>query len=638
MLRNEKVIRSLLSKEMLKDVKDYEKTGEDAIYWLANKKGKTYKEIITRFQSSEIDMVSNSGLKTEDEWKNLYHDFGEVNSGLVAVDDDEEKGKLYSCYAIKGTTNRTSKVMFPLMESYASRYDLFSNKNDCPNYNYMLNKISDAYNIKIKNSPKTNDVEYKESFKTLEKVKSAGYKVLNLCRKFLKKEKISEPISFRGKTEISTQKLADSEKLTGILNHLVEKTAKYLNKTQKLNLSERELYAASLYSDILMSRVLNYGDSELNEKIELSLRLQFSNLLARDCYGIETLNKIADLGMDCAMYNLKKLGINTKEAVANAKNAGYEFANEPTTLREAMLGHKVNVYKDELTDDESLGISDTKKKRKNTQKPKIAKKKPIESKKGKNTPKKAKEEQKEEDKEGPKKEEKPKAKKQSANPKQKGSKPKTKKESPKRPRKRNSTKNANPNDIKEEKPEEEKEPEIELIPEIEKQPRNQNPQKFETSIRKKVDKVVNKAFKNYMQKTVLSMGRIEKQDGKVYNKIKRRHSFVEDMLDFYENNKKIDTNGVVDNFRTLNADLSKEDKIIAKKYANALINLREAIVESIYEDRKLKDEYINATSADVVNKYIAERFEKGTLPSYLNNILIKSLKSIDNLSESTKEL
>ena len=81
------VDKSRLTKEMLKDVEEYERTGEDAIFLLA-KRNSNYKDIITRMQSSNIAFVANSGVKSFDDWNNTWSLNTKINEDMVALNED----------------------------------------------------------------------------------------------------------------------------------------------------------------------------------------------------------------------------------------------------------------------------------------------------------------------------------------------------------------------------------------------------------------------------------------------------------------------------------------------------------------------------------------------------------------------
>ena len=586
------VDRSRLSSDMLKDVEDYERTREDAIFWLGSHKQKSYKDIITRLQSSNINLVALSGVKTINEWSRRPSLINSINTDLVPVNNDNGVLK-YSCYALKDTNSHTYGIRILMVESYASKRLLLMN-SVCPNYSSLINKITKTYNIKVSEQLlKKGLVNYKPKFPVLAKIKSAGYKVLNLCRKFFNKEQIVEPLKFSGKILLQgyiydgrsiRYVISKAEKLTEVLDKIMRVTANHFNKVDKIGLSKKELLITTLYADILMNRALNYGNAQLNGDIEDALKLQFSNALAESCPSVDSLDKISSLGMKCAIYNLKKMGISIEDVVTNAKNIGFSFANAPSSYEQALLGYKAGentlesedvvetkVAEFETTQEKSdtpinLGgfanfVTNTQlgnntiytcASNLNTQQYTIAKdilnKENVET---NNTVKEV----------------------------------------------------ANATTVNEEK------------------------------VRKYIDNVIKKAMKNYLGKTVVNMSNCANPNGKVYNKIKRRHLFIEGMFSYYENSKKFDLSDILEDLRVELELGDNTDSSYARKYGNLLLKTREEIIEAIFESGK---DYSGKTVSELVNQFANEKYEKNSLATFISSVLNKSLKDIDELKQPTK--
>ena len=346
------VDKSRLTKEMLKDIEEYERTGEDAIFLLA-KQENDYRDIITRMQSSNILFVANSGVKTLDDWNNNGIMNRGVNEKLVALNNDNGKLK-YSCYALKAPTSYKQGLRLPFVDSYASKKrSLFAGNNEFSTYSSLLEKISSVYKIKIKEIDfAKKHIVYKKGSKFVSILKDKTHRVLNLCRKFLRKEQKVAPIRFKGKLSItkhlssvskSRYEISQQEKFTEILDKIILATAKHFAKNDKLDLTEKEMLVATLYADILMSRAINYGDVKNNTDIENALKLQLSNVLATLEPSKSKLKQLTNLGMKSAIYNLQKMGISVKEVVDNAKACGFTYSSEPTTYEDALLGSKLKL-------------------------------------------------------------------------------------------------------------------------------------------------------------------------------------------------------------------------------------------------------------------------------------------------------
>ena len=571
------VDRNRLSSDMLRDVEDYERTREDAIFWLGSHKRKSYKDIITRLQSSNINLVALSGVKTVDDWARRSSLINSINTDLVPVNNDDGVLK-YSCYALKDTDTHTYGIRIPMMESYASKRILFMNSK-CPNYSSLINKITKSYNIKIVEEwPKKGLVYYKPKFPILAKIKSAGYKVLNLCRKFLKKDQLVEPLKFSGKIMLQDRiyaglsiryVISNAEKLTEVLDKIMRVTVNHFNKTDKLGLSKKEMLMATLYADILINRAMDYGDTQLNGDIEDALKLQFSNVLAGSSPSADSLDEIATLGMKCAIYNLKKMGLGLNEVISNVKNAGFSFAGIPSSYEEALLGYRAveSVIEDEkvVEDDNKeensdiLNFGDFSQYYVDT----ILRGTPIYS-------------------------------------------------------------NIKPNDGEQVYIEDEKKNEVT----VEKNTITVTEEK----VRKYVDNVIKKAMKNYLGKTVVSKSNCATLGGKVYGRIQRRHLFIENMFSYYENSKKFDLSEIVEDLRAELETGGNIDSSYARRYSNLLLKTREEIIESIFESGI---DYSGKTVSELVNGFANEKYGKNSFSTFISSVLTKSLKDVDDLRKPT---
>lgn len=545
------VDKTRLTQEMLQDIEDYERTGEDAIYLLAKKK-KNYIDIITRMQSSNIDMIAHSGLKTVADWDYIRNTNKGVNTDLVAVNNDAGNLK-YSCYALKDPQNHEIGLRIPLLDTYASKKrSLFGKNPTFATYNQLISKIADVYKIKVKEKHVGNKhITYKTTKNPVVLIKKAGYKLLNLCRTFFKKEKVQQPILFKGKISItnniapgtsSKYVMSQQEKFTEVLDKIIYATAKHYVKFNKLKMTKKEILASCLYADILMSRVINYGDSQINNNIENALKLQFSNVLASICPSAEKLSEISALGMKCAIFNLKKLGMSLEDVVKNAKSSGYSFDTEPQSFEDALLGSKLRLQQKQsinLQEQESgkEQINDT------------------------------------------------------------------------------------------------------VAPETQTKIDKGGDSLLETetllkkdTARKYIDKVIAKSLKNYISKSIIEMDGYENKTGKVYNKIQRRHLFVENMLAYYEKQKGLDLSDLLEDLRKELALGDESDRSYARKYSNTLLSMREAIVDSIFQENQYIKKVNNETIISLINKYIGQHYpDSKSLSPFINSVLKKSLKDIDRL-------
>lgn len=586
------VDKSRLTKEMLKDIEEYERTGEDAIFLLA-KQENDYRDIITRMQSSNILFVANSGVKTLDDWNNNGMMNCGVNEKLVALNNDNGKLK-YSCYALKAPTSYKQGLRLPFVDSYASKKrSLFAGNNEFSTYSSLLEKISGVYKIKIKevDSAKKHIV-YKKGSKFVSMLKDKTHRVLNLCRKFLRKEQKVAPIRFKGKLSItkhlssvskSRYEISQQEKFTEILDKIILATAKHFAKNDKLDLTEKEMLVATLYADIVMSRAINYGDVKNNTDIENALKLQLSNVLATLEPSKSKLKQLTNLGMKSAIYNLQKMGISVKEVVDNAKVCGFTYSSEPTTYEDALLGSKLKLQ--EMQANNIVEQKDNNQNKEQETKNNIA-----------SDIKKSQEEK-----------------------------------NTKKGNEYSYTASVDANSIANyytnvanlgnyviNIPNESTKKEVELT---------------QKSARKYVDTIVMKAFKNYMAKSVVVMSGYSNKTGKVYAKMQRRHLFIEDMLAYYEANKSLDMSQLVIELTKMIEQNDNSDALQACKFGNSLLSFREAMISSIFKDAETMKKENGETIATLVNKYLKENYNATSLTPFVNNMLKASMKDIDKLSK-----
>ena len=331
-----------LSQKMLDDVKDFEETGEDAIYWLGKGKLKSTDEIITRIQSSHMAEVCFSGLKTKEEWENSNGVLTEIKESLCPVSSTDK----YSSYALKESDYSMGNLRYPLFNTFASKNVLFSTKT-FPNYYNLLNRIKSAYKIKIVEQSFKGDLfTYKRKGRITAMLKNSGLKVLNLCKKLFKKQTFTINPSYKGKIVIkdtytynngNVYKFSQQEKFTKILDAIANIETKHQNKKLKAKLNKDEQFFARLYSEVLLSRAINYGDVVSNKNVESSLTLQMSNVLAKLDLSPEQIVNASNVGKKVALNTIKRLGLSLADVRTAFVNSGYKYKIEPVTIEDALF-------------------------------------------------------------------------------------------------------------------------------------------------------------------------------------------------------------------------------------------------------------------------------------------------------------
>lgn len=334
--------KTRLSEGMRADLADYEKTKEDAIYWLGTGATKTTDQIITRFQSSRIVDVALSGLKTVSDWSLSNNSLRTIKTSTPAMSINNK----YSSYALMENSSTMGNLRYPLCNSFAAKNILFS-KKEFPTYNELVQKVQNAYKIKVvEQTSKDKLFTYEQEGKLGAKLKNLGIGIVNLCKTIFKKDKFKTEPSYKGKMILNNNytygngsfyKISQHEKFTRIIDGILAITVKNQAKNNKVKLSDNEMFASRLFAEVLLSRAINYGDVESNIKVETSLTLQLSNVLAALDLSPERLQVVSKLGMASALNAIEKLGLSIEDVKNSVKNAGYKYAKEPQTMEEALL-------------------------------------------------------------------------------------------------------------------------------------------------------------------------------------------------------------------------------------------------------------------------------------------------------------
>ncbi len=333
--------KTQLSESLLKDMKDFAKTGEDPIFWLANKKNVSIDEIITRMQSANIESVVALGYKTIDQWSKSTPP-RTVRSSIAPITNTNR----YSSFALVEDAKNIGKLRYPLVASYAAK-NLFFESKTFSDYSRFINKIQSAYKIKIIEKNDSGSLfNYKRKGKIRAQLKNIGLGALNLCRKLTKKQTYKTSSSYKGKIILNGSiaigdnhryKFSQQEKLTRIIYALTTVTSKDIAKQNKVKLDKNVMAYANLLANVLICRAINYGNNNANRVVEASLSLQMCNTLAGLEIDTETLNKANDVAMQTALFTINKLGI-SKNEIMNAMHAtGYTYYTQPQTIIEALV-------------------------------------------------------------------------------------------------------------------------------------------------------------------------------------------------------------------------------------------------------------------------------------------------------------
>ncbi len=342
--------KTLLSDALLKDMKDFAKTGEDPIFWLANGKNVSVDEIITRMESANIESVVALGYKTADEWTNAKPS-RVVRKSIAPITNTNR----YSSFALVEDANQIGKLRYPLVASYASKNLFFASKT-FPDYSRFINKIKSAYKVKVIEKNDSGKLfNYKKNGRLSAVLKNIGLGTLNLCKKIFKKQIYKPSSSYKGKIIINSSiaigdnqryKFSQQEKLTRIIFALTTTTIKDIAKQNKIKLDKNVMAYSNLLANILISRAINYGGNNENRVVEASLSLQMCNTLAGLEIDSETLKKANQVAMQTALFTINKLGISKSEIMAAMRATGYEYYSEPLTIEDALVPRRMLTNED----------------------------------------------------------------------------------------------------------------------------------------------------------------------------------------------------------------------------------------------------------------------------------------------------
>ncbi len=573
---------NILSQKMLKDLKNYQATGEDAIYLLGYYRNLSTDEIITRLQTSRIEDIINSGLKTEEEWNNFSAPIKKIRTESGSVYGDK-----YSCYALKENDFSYGHLRYPMSSFFASKNILFVKKT-FPKYESLISKIQNVYKVKVIERNYQNQLfKYKKENKIKAMIKNVAYGFLNLCRTILKKNKLNYRPSYRGKIFVKDNvvfnngfvyQISEQEKFTKILDGILAITTKNAAKKLRSNLSSKELFFSRLYAEVLLSRAIDYGDSETNRKIEDCLTLQMSNVLAGLNMSNSEINEAARIGFNVALVTIKRLGLSLEDVKKSVLNAGYKYDTMPTSIEEALLPKYVSnplliENKDnEIVKEQSAEVQ------KNEYKPNFV--------------------------------------------------ILNEKEAYRDNEKQNKDvvdANITDKDADENKYADK----IKLVG-----VKDTKTYLTKNSAKKYIDRVIESNFKKKIDQSVGQILLGEVGDKKL-EKLNRQYNFVEHMLSFYNKNKDMDTTKIeeiMNNELYVRKDVA--DNNYAHSFGKSFVDLRQDILNGLFENQETIEKKDEKTIITLINEYVEQKYGKILSSLVLNALNNKNLnkiyKEIDN--------
>lgn len=288
----------------------------------------------------ELKSNDNNGWEQNEDYEP-----NEVNLGIASVVKVNGK-KQYSSFALKEIEGVYS-LRYPLEDTFTSVGPTFS-EDSMPDYEYnrLIKKLESKLKVKVREDNVYTYSTYKVNF-----FKNAIVKIKNAYFKLAKKyDKIQ--VGYAGCIKLHNEHngypISNVEKVVKIYDSIfgatMKKQAYLLKKKNDIKVTKDISFASRIYANLLMSRVTNFGNPEINKKVERCLALQFANILNRNNFSSEELRTITDLATKTAADACKNLGITTQEIVSRMTINGYDYTLVPTDEYQALLCYRERDY------------------------------------------------------------------------------------------------------------------------------------------------------------------------------------------------------------------------------------------------------------------------------------------------------
>lgn len=304
-------------------------------------------DVCTRFQVQNFALNPDENtLQSNDKegwWQNEAYEPSSVNDGIIPLMEveatvDTWPKQYYSSFALKELPNRYT-LRYPLDDDYTTTRQPFAGLSmSDANYIVAVNKIQKKLGIKIVNGKCSTINLYKRSFVNL-----AVTKIKNIGLKLIGKPELAKT-AFKGRLVLAdrTQNrytYSNIEKIVKIYDELfrveIAKLAKYSKGKHKVGKDIK--FASRLFADILMARITDYGDTNINKKVEKCLSLQFANVLNRYPLDPEELKLVTDMASEIVVGTCARLGITKNNIIQRMTINGYQYPKVPQDEKEALL-------------------------------------------------------------------------------------------------------------------------------------------------------------------------------------------------------------------------------------------------------------------------------------------------------------
>lgn len=312
-------------------------------------------DICTRMQMQHFALNPNENSLQQDGrngwWQNEAHEPNTVNTQItpvIKIEGDEDKwgANYYSSFALKELDGKYN-LRYPLDDDYTSSVSpFFGLSMPTINYNVAARQIQKKLNVKIVNGKVAGKNLYKRSFINL-----ALVKIKNTALKMAGKPEQAKT-AFKGKLTLADSskgayKYSNIEKMVRIYDELfrvgIAKQVKY-SKGKYKGATRDEKFAARLFADMLMARIIDFGDININKKVEKCISLQFANVLNRSPFSSEEMKLVTELGVNIVADTCERLGMTKNTIIMKMMLNDFQYPKTPMDIKEALLLAKEKDY------------------------------------------------------------------------------------------------------------------------------------------------------------------------------------------------------------------------------------------------------------------------------------------------------
>lgn len=286
-----------------------------------------------------------ANLQTEDSdgwWQNEEYEPNTVSSRVLPITQtqttSEEWGKnFFSSFALCEVEGKYS-LRLPLTDDLGTFSSPFANLTmSAEDFNLALQTITSKLGIEFKEASTPVQVPYQR------KTSFAGIKNFALG---LSGQGGKTKSDFRGVMNIvskakSGYAFTNVEKLIRVYDEIfnveVEKQAKYNPSVAKNKVNADIKFASRILANILMCRVTDFGNWEINKVVIKCLSLQFANVINRNGFTSEQLKQITEIAVSSAGDVCEQMGYTQESLTKQMMLAGYKYSKMPSNIKDALL-------------------------------------------------------------------------------------------------------------------------------------------------------------------------------------------------------------------------------------------------------------------------------------------------------------